>query len=166
MFCRRVCPTPKYSPKFKLLTVKLKFLDSNFFFQEWIQRRCWGGVLLIQEFVIVHFIISIGKHTIFHVQFGTNLRERAFQKAPGWNISRYLPTTTCGLTKNSKNFQCLLRQVTHHIVSDTLEYCHVIAKFWSGHVMLLTRGIMPQIRPKPTRFSSFGRPSCPQKGKS
>ena len=39
--------------------------------------------------------------------------------SPGWNISRYLPTTTRGLTKNSKNFQPLLRKVRHHILSDS-----------------------------------------------
>ena len=41
-----------------------------------------------------------------------------------WNISRYLPTTTRGLTKNSKNFQGPLRQARDHIVCNPLEYWH------------------------------------------
>ena len=47
----------------------------------------------------------------------------AFQRpvdspTPRWNILRYLPTTMCGLTKNSKNYQAPLTQVRHHIVSS------------------------------------------------
>ena len=48
-----------------------------------------------------------------------------------------------GLTKNSKNFQTLLRQERYHVVSDTLGYWHLTPEFWSGHIMLLTWAIMP-----------------------
>ena len=46
-----------------------------------------------------------------------------------WNISRYLLSTTRGLTKNSKDFQPLLRQVRHHTLSDSLEYWHLKPDF-------------------------------------
>ena len=66
---------------------------------------------------------------------------------PRWNISRYLLTTTRGLTKNSKNFQPFLRQVRHHIVCDLLEYWHLTQEFSSGNIMLLTWEIMPHSKP-------------------
>ena len=44
---------------------------------------------------------------------------------PAWNIWRYLPTTTRGVTKNSKNFQPLLRRIRHNNLSKTLEYWHL-----------------------------------------
>ena len=57
---------------------------------------------------------------------------------PRWNISRYLATATRGLTKNTKNFQAPLRLLSHHIVSDPLEYWPLPLVFWSGHIILLT----------------------------
>ena len=44
------------------------------------------------------------------------LKRTVHSPSPWWNISRYLPTTTRRLTKNSKNFQPLLRQVTSYFI--------------------------------------------------
>ena len=79
---------------------------------------------------------------------GSDISQFAFERpvdslTPRWNISRYLATATRGLTKSSKNFQAPLRPVRHHIVSDPLEYWHLLPVFWSGHIILLTYGIMP-----------------------
>jgi len=60
-----------------------------------------------------------------------------------WNISRYLPTTTRGLTRN---FLPLLRQV-RHIFSDSLEYWYLRGEFSSGNIMLLTWSIMSHSKP-------------------
>ena len=90
---------------------------------------------------------------------GSDISQLAFKRpvdspTSRWNITRYLPTTTRGLTKNSKNFQAPLRQVRPHIVSDPLEYWHLTPVFWSGHIMLLTNGIMSYS--KPNGSHSFG----------
>ena len=83
---------------------------------------------------------------------GSDISHFAFKRpadssTPSWNISRYLPTTTRGLTKNSKNFQASLTQVRQYIVSDPLEYWHLTPIFWSGHIMLLTYRFMPYSKP-------------------
>ena len=46
---------------------------------------------------------------------------------PRWNISRYLPTTTCGLTKNSKNFQ-------PHILSDSSDAGIFTRKYYIAYL--------------------------------
>ena len=60
-------------------------------------------------------------------------------------VSRYLPTSVSGLTKN---VQPLLCQVSHQIVSDPLEYWHLTREFWSEHIMLLTSATMPRSKDK------------------
>ena len=75
------------------------------------------------------------------------LKRREDSPYPRWNISRYLPTTTRGLTKNSKNFQPFLRQVRHHILSDSSDTAIFI-------IILLTWRIMPHSKPKSS--PSFG----------
>ena len=80
------------------------------------------------------------------------LKRRVDSPSPIWNISRHLSTTTCGLTKN---FQPLLRQVRHYILSDdSLEYWHLTPEFSSGNIILLTWRIMPHSKPKSS--PSFG----------
>ena len=54
---------------------------------------------------------------------GSDISQFAFERpvdspTPRWNISKYLPTTMCGLTKNLKNYQAPLTRVRHHIVSS------------------------------------------------
>ena len=78
-----------------------------------------------------------------------------------WNISRYLATTTCGLTKNSKiqilwECQAPLHPIRHHIVSDPLEYWHLMPVFWPGHIMLLSYCIMPYSNPNSSLSSGLG----------
>ena len=90
---------------------------------------------------------------------GKDISQLAFKRpldspVPRWNISKYLPTTTRGLTKNSKNFQASLRQVRCHIVSDSLEYWHLTPD-WLGHIMLLTCGIMPYSKPNSSLSSGL-----------
>ena len=83
---------------------------------------------------------------------GSGISQFAFKRpvdspTPRWNILRYLPTTTRGLTRNSKNFQAPLRQVRHQTVSDPLEYWHLTPVIWSRHIILLTNGIMTYSKP-------------------
>ena len=73
---------------------------------------------------------------------GSDISQFAFNRpvdspTPRWNILRYLPPTTRGLTKNSKNFQAPLSQVRHQIVSDPLEYWHLTPVICSRHIILL-----------------------------
>ena len=66
-----------------------------------------------------------------------------------WNILSYLPTTRCGLIKNSKNFQPLMCQVRHHVLSDSFEYWPLMPEFSSEkfNIMWLTWSIMPHSKP-------------------
>ena len=72
--------------------------------------------------------------------------------SPKWIISRYLPTTTRGLTKNSNNFEPLF--LRYHIGSDPFEYWHLTPEFWSKHITLLTWVIVPDS--KSNSSPSFG----------
>ena len=71
---------------------------------------------------------------------GSDISQFAFKRpedsqTPKWNISRYLPTTTRGLTKNSKNFQAPLCQVWNHIVSDPLEYVDTWRRYFDQDIL-------------------------------
>ena len=71
---------------------------------------------------------------------------------PKWIVSRYLPTTTRGLTNNSNNFEPLF--LRYHIRSDPLEYSHLTPEFWSKHITLLGWVIVPDS--KSNSSPSFG----------
>ena len=71
---------------------------------------------------------------------GSDISQFAFKRpedspTPKWNISRYLPTTTRGLTKNLKNFQAPLSQVWNHIVSDPLEYIDIWRRYFDQDIL-------------------------------
>ena len=68
------------------------------------------------------------------------------QTTPKWIVSRYLPTTTRGLTKTSNNFQ--------PVFFYPLEYWHLTPEFLSEHIMLLAWVIVPDS--KSNSSSSFG----------
>ena len=60
---------------------------------------------------------------------------------------KYFEILTHHYAWSNKEFEPLLLQVRHHILSVSLEYLHLTPEFSSGNIMLLTWTIMPHSQP-------------------